>query len=953
MCAIISVRRVVCADSCVSNADSTLKAIYCFQCNAPAANNSLLCHTTLVLIHFSTNSLPHSTAQQLHQLNNMAFKSNFQRSQSKVWWGNYPERDEYGFVALPKNHAGSYSLPKPTTTPAATSTNPSRSAKLTPPEITTTSWSYRRGSPGSFKSHDSGFSDSDQSPRSAASSSSSPTNGQQQSANSSSPNTPKRPAHLKLSANSSSASSSTSGHSTPPTVIRRKSTAIESASSALSDAVNHGLCRRISFSAPSSPIYERIIDDADRHSQIAEDSQQYGTIISATSSTATTAAAAADVSWENSSAEERRERAGRKFPSLRRTKAIRRNNTVQRTDRTMLLRCVSQISIESTDNYYQAAKTLVDEERPPVQPAAGVDGGTDLNDEPPMMMQTAIPQTPRGILKSTRPAYNNETVVFGIGADASSSTSAAADSTMNQTRHVLPTYAELYPAQTSTPKTNNGNHRTDADADDDDDSNNDSMTYGSSKASLSGASTSSSLLPSKAQNSLPSTTTDRADNGGGDTLLELAPTLTWDDCTYAEYTNPLLNGHSSSIQHWLDETRGAYCHEVLATLQTKSIAATALRYDDEPPLNASLAGRLIRQLQHRAVQLQADFEYVERLLADAGHDEALLKELPEQLRILHANVLHSTQHMSVRTIFGVASTSSATSGGGGDVVRFRNNVACIADMSYELVRVADAYNGSATDVEPLGLLEDVQMLKRYVLITVRMVFERLVRIIVDRIEDVAAPVSPTTNNNGSSSSSCASSRMLILRANLVLLAQLSNAAYAGFATLNAAFLATRAIRVLLAICDETQLPSVRVLALRALTTISCTPEAIGQFEACGGTEILVDVLCGSDDDAPQTREALSVFAQITADWHGAEHRLASVRPLVETLVARFTWLAEQTDCCQTLLLAVAALGNLARTEPAAMYSLMSNDSVLRVRAACERCGPGASVFLHVSVLAIV
>lgn len=775
----------------------------------------------------------------------MAFKSgNFQRSQSKVWWGNYPERDEYGFVALPK---ATPPPPPPTTTAATT-----KSSKLTPPEIATTSWSYRRGSPGSFKSHDSGFSDSDQSPpNSNAAGSDLNTSG---SSNASShhqpsPNTPKRAA-LRLigtaSATSGSvSSSSTEERRTPPTVIRKKP--------AETAALTHALCRRISFSAPSSPIYERI-DDADLISQI--DSLQYAN----TSPASARRDCTLESSIEEDAGDATTKRPERKFHSLKRSKVIRRQTSKTAAERT-LLRCVSQISIESMDDFYQQAVNT--EQRVPTHAPATLD-------EPSVMMQTAIPQTPRSILKSDRPAYANETVTFGVVLNESQT-----DSNTSSIQHILPTYAELYPSQTSTPKATAG--------------------------------------PTANQSRL-----SPAHFISNNTLVELAPTAEWDDCTYYVYENPLLNGHSSSIQCWLDDTRRQYCHEVLATLQTKSIAAQAARYAD---LNSAMAGRLIRQLQERAHRLQADFEYVERLLVDAVDDDALLKELPEQVRVLHINVLQSTQRMSAPAVFAGKSAASAANS-----VRFRNNCACIADMSYDLVRLTGA--NDLSEIDPRAVLEDVRLLKRYVLITVRMVFEQLVRVIIDRCETVRCD--------------------LIMRSNLTLLAQLSNAAYAGLASLNEAFVATRAPRVLLAIADETTAPAVRVLAMRALTTICCTGETIRQFEVCGGLEIVADILCDSGSTEPESREAVSVFAQITAEWHGPEHRLIGLRPLVEQLVGGLTRLAEQRECCQTLLLAVAALSNMARMEPTAIYSLMSNDTVLRLRAASERRGPAASVFLYVS-----
>lgn len=722
-------------------------------------------------------------------------RSNFQRGQSKVWFSSYPERDDYGFATFAP--APAINLLKTT------------KSKLSPPEITTTSWSYRRGSPGSFKSHDSGFSDSDNP--------SPPTNNSSLETPSSSSEGTRTPKRSPLSRYSSASSS---GPATPPTVIRKK----------IDINVAPGLCRRISFSAPSSPIYERI-ETSSLISQI--DSFNYATTSPATSK--------GDFSLD-SSLEEDYSSPKKGSRHLKRSKAIRRSSNQTEAK---LLRCVSQISIGSANDFYQAAPATEEEPRVPSIPA--------VDSEATSMMHTAIPQTPSS--DTAYRSYHNETLVFGTGHTES----------LERTHHTLPTYDELFPNQTSTPK------------------------------------------------AAPKNVTQQIDS-----ILELQPTHNWDDYTYFEYSNPLLNGHSSSIQHWLDDTRRTYCHEVLATLQVKSIAQSATNTGN---LTTTSASKLIRSLQTRCGQLQYEFEYLEKLLEDTDDDDALIKEVPERILRLHTRTLECMSKISTAQIFDMNS--------GPIGIQFQNNVAYISNLSYDLIRTTSTRDLSR--LQPLGILEDVLLLKRYVLITLRMVFERLVRLIVDRIADVNYD--------------------FILRSNLSLLALLSNVEFTGLASLTDAFLATRAVRLLLTICIESMLPAVRTLALRALTTICATNQSISEFEVCGGTEIIVGILCDSKKDRTEqeVREALSVFTQVTADWHGPGHNLRGLKPLVETLVTRLTELATSTSCCQTLLLSVAALKNLARMESSAIYSLMSNESVLRLKSACDARGPDASVFLIVSL----
>jgi len=231
-----------------------------------------------------------------------------------------------------------------------------------------------------------------------------------------------------------------------------------------------------------------------------------------------------------------------------------------------------------------------------------------------------------------------------------------------------------------------------------------------------------------------------------------------------------------------------------------------------------------------------------------------------------------------------------------------------------------------------SLLDDVQLLKRHTLITLRLIFERLVRVLVISIEQ----------------SQCD----LLLRANINMVATLMNIDYDGFASLSDAFIQNEAVRTLLVVVLDHKQSSVRALALRALATLCCAPQAINQLGSCGGIEIVRDILqveSAGERGAIERREAVSLLAQITAAWHGPEHRVPGLRDCSESLVAGLAALLQPECCTQTLLLCAAALNNLSRMEATSHYSIMSNEAIFRLIDTLEHQSCGTSVFLYVSI----
>ncbi|XP_053965725.1 uncharacterized protein LOC128868034 [Anastrepha ludens] len=391
-----------------------------------------------------------------------------------------------------------------------------------------------------------------------------------------------------------------------------------------------------------------------------------------------------------------------------------------------------------------------------------------------------------------------------------------------------------------------------------------------------------------------------------------------------EYDNPLLNGHAPDLQHWLHDLRSSYEHEVMSTLQTKSIAQEAFK---NLTITTNTVAKLIRQLQQRALCAQSDFERVERILL--GTQEATLHEALSSAEQLVENVIEFTQVLERRAVFFNDSRL--------DRKRFQENIEQIRiitkDTRYSLERQ------HYMNLE--SLLDDVHVLKRYLLISVRQVFEKMVRIIVQSVEQGQCD--------------------LMLRANINMIATLMNIDYEGFASLTDAFVQNEAVRALLVVCLENKLSSVRALALRALATICCSPAAIAQLGACGGIEIVRDIVQVPGKERTgelkrgdiERREAVSLLTQITAAWHGPEHRVDGLKACAEIIVEGLTQLITGTSCAQTLLLCAAALNNLSRIEVTSHYSIMSNEAIFKLIEVVQGREADASIFLYEQIVAML
>ncbi|EDV35977.1 uncharacterized protein Dana_GF12742 [Drosophila ananassae] len=377
--------------------------------------------------------------------------------------------------------------------------------------------------------------------------------------------------------------------------------------------------------------------------------------------------------------------------------------------------------------------------------------------------------------------------------------------------------------------------------------------------------------------------------------------------------------HPEPVASWMTEQRWAGEPEVMCTLQHKSIAQEAYK---NYTITTSAVCKLVRQLQQQALSLQAHFERSERVLG--GLQASTLPEALSGATQLLSHLDDFTCTLERRGIF--------------------FNDARIERRRYEqhLEQIRTVSKDTRYSLERQhyinleSLLDDVQLLKRHTLITLRLIFERLVRVLVVSIEQ----------------SRCD----LLLRANINMVATLMNIEYDGFASLSDAFIQNEAVRTLLVVVLDHKQSSVRALALRALATLCGAPQAINQLGSCGGIEIVRDILqveSAEERGAIERREAVSLLAQITAAWHGPDHRVPGLRDCAESLVTGLTALLQPECCAQTLLLCAAALNNLSRMEVTSHYSIMSNEAIFRLIDTLEHQDCGNSVFLYEQIVGML
>lgn len=376
---------------------------------------------------------------------------------------------------------------------------------------------------------------------------------------------------------------------------------------------------------------------------------------------------------------------------------------------------------------------------------------------------------------------------------------------------------------------------------------------------------------------------------------------------FNEYTNPLLNGHTISVQVWLDETKVTCYNEVMSTLQTKSIAV-------EPTQNLKIASfivlKTVRSVQEQALNLQREFEKCEKVIKMfPTTKDQLLVEM--SITNLVRNIGSFLEKIISKYIYQAENEN--------DLAKFEDNIDNILDMASEIRKKVLKFRFE-------DLYEDILIIKRHLLIVIHSIFDKLIRIIINNLEE----------------SKC----QLILKSNLSYIGLLSDFCYNGFASLTDAFYNNGAIRILLVILLKEKMSEIRALALRALATVCSSVETISQFEQAEGLHVIKDIITGNSikKTEAEIREAISVLTQITAPWHGADYKIESLKNMVETLVESITKVLQKIYCPQTILLCAACLNNLSRLEVTAVYSLMANETILTLRNVCQSSASFKSIF---------
>lgn len=637
------------------------------------------------------------------------------------------------------------------------------------------------------------------------------------------------------------------------------------------------IARRISFSAPSSP-------------DMADQSSLNSSFRSLDSFSMQTKKTEANVTLVNGKPKASTLSRGRTISphdgSIIRRKASRRR----------LLDCVSQVSGSTSDIYTLASNTSNGQQS---------DGEEEIYHHYESLIE--VKQTLAEQDKSNASeTYNNETVTFGQ----------ADESHIRSPRRPIPIYDELYPPNgCSTPivhRVNNISQITDH--------------AESSNVALNGVSRyelESNFQPNLSESILS---------------LSLRPNLTWRDCTFAEYTNPLLNGNHCSVQYWLDENRATFCHEVTSTLQTKSILLEAAR---TLKLNPAIASKLIRQIQFKAIAIEAEFNGVEHIFDSHAKlvqhirrsenvtscevaleiaDNKCKEKMSIAMKLLTSKVCRFMGKLNAKIIFQNLPGCAANRN---DLKSFERNVKAVIEMCQDLRVACDT---KIDDIEINVLLKDFHSFKQSVLKVIRKVFRRLLQIIVSRIEE--------------------NPHELLLRTYINMVTRLpAESVYNSserFSSLNDAFIGSGIIRVFLLICLDSDKIDIRASSLRALATICSSSEMIRQFIEIGGLDVVTDIL--TDDTRnnyhfePELREAVSVLTQVTAPWHhGDSGNIDDLLKLsIDRLVTRLTVLIEDTECLQTLMLSIACLNNLSHKSSLTFYSIMDNCSVEKIIRACQR-----------------
>ena len=129
------------------------------------------------------------------------------------------------------------------------------------------------------------------------------------------------------------------------------------------------------------------------------------------------------------------------------------------------------------------------------------------------------------------------------------------------------------------------------------------------------------------------------------------------------------------------------------------------------------------------------------------------------------------------------------------------------------------------------------------------------------------------------------------------------------------------IRALVSLATHAGSMEVKLLSLRAISSVCCTIEAVRELEQCRGLATVSNILVSPRTSLTVKVEAAGVLAQITSPWIADNHSIAGLREQVPRLVEQLTKLARVHAGDDTFLLVSAALANLTFMEAAAVVSM--------------------------------
>ena len=134
------------------------------------------------------------------------------------------------------------------------------------------------------------------------------------------------------------------------------------------------------------------------------------------------------------------------------------------------------------------------------------------------------------------------------------------------------------------------------------------------------------------------------------------------------------------------------------------------------------------------------------------------------------------------------------------------------------------------------------------------------------------------------------------------------------------------IRALISLSLNSNNSEVKLLALRAISSVCCTIDAVRELEQCHGIQTITDVLVNHRTSLTVKVEAAGVLAQITSPWISDNHSIAGLREQVPLIVDHLTRLTRIKAGDDTFLLVSAALANLTFMEAQAVISMQKHNT---------------------------